>query len=80
MNRSNDPIRPNRRQTLGLFAATAAAIGVGALPHLAHAEQDDVLTEALVLRDPDIPPAGNANGDIWRAMRIGRASCRERVS
>ena len=27
-------------------------------------ERRDVLTEALVLRDPDIPVAGNPNGDI----------------
>jgi len=27
-------------------------------------QRDDVLTEALVLRDPEIPVAGNATGDI----------------
>jgi protein-disulfide isomerase len=37
-------------------AATARARGQG--------DGDNVLTEALVLRDPDIPVAGNADGDI----------------
>ncbi len=43
------------------------AIGAGALmlaPHSALAQGATVLTEALVLRDPDIPVAGNADGDI----------------
>jgi protein-disulfide isomerase len=31
---------------------------------LAQGDGDNVLTEALVLRDPDIPVAGNATGDI----------------
>ena len=49
-----------RREVLG-------AIGAGALmlaPHSALAQGETVLTEALVLRDPDIPVAGNADGDI----------------
>ena len=54
----------NRRRALGLLglgAATAAFV-----PRLAVAEGDDdkVLTEALVLRDPDVPVTGNAAGDI----------------
>ena len=28
------------------------------------AQGDDVLTEALVLRDPDVPATGNLDGDI----------------
>ena len=67
MNRSFDlnlrNQRPSRRGALGLLAAGAAALGIEALPGSARAE-DDVLSEALVLRDQDIPVAGNAAGDI----------------
>ena len=62
MSHSIDPLRPTRRQTLGLFGGAAAALGTGVLS--ARAEGEDVLTEARVLRDPDIPVAGNASGDI----------------
>ena len=30
----------------------------------AFAQGDDVLTEALVLRDPEVPSTGNPDGDI----------------
>ena len=49
-----------RRQALGLLGA-GAALGLASRPALAH---DDVVTEALVLRDPDVPVIGNPNGDI----------------
>ena len=62
MNHSIDAIRPNRRQIVGLIGT--APVGLGALPRFARAESDDVLTEALVLRDPEIPAAENAAGDI----------------
>jgi protein-disulfide isomerase len=44
----------------------AGAVMLGLAPGSALAQSDDekVLTEALVLRDPDIPVAGNAAGDI----------------
>jgi protein-disulfide isomerase len=58
-----DPFQPNRRQTLSLFGG-AAALGITALSSPARAMEEEVLTEALVLRDPDIPVAGNASGDI----------------
>jgi protein-disulfide isomerase len=70
MTRSIDAARHSpgrtRRDALGLFVAGAAMLGIGAAPGSAFAEGDDetVLTEALVLRDPDIPVAGNPNGDI----------------
>lgn len=48
-----------RRQALGLFGA---ALLVGARP--AQAQTDDVLNEAAVLRDPEIPVGGNPAGDI----------------
>jgi protein-disulfide isomerase len=61
-----DPARPShaptRRETLGLLGVSAAALGIA--PGVALGQGDNVLTEALVLRDPDIPVAGNANGDI----------------
>src|SRR6195952_3913681 len=55
----------SRREALGLFGGGAAAFGAGIMPRSALAQDDDkVLTEALVLRDPDIPAAGNIDGDI----------------
>jgi protein-disulfide isomerase len=59
-----DPIQLNRRGLLGSLGASAAALGVIALSAPARAQGEEVLTEALVLRDPDIPVAGNAAGDI----------------
>jgi protein-disulfide isomerase len=54
-----------RRETLGLLGAGAALLGAAAMPRLALAQGDEtILTEALVLRDPEIPAAGNVDGDI----------------
>jgi protein-disulfide isomerase len=54
---------PTRRQVLGGLATGAGILG--AAPHAALAHDDDkVLTEALVLRDPEVPVIGNPNGDI----------------
>lgn len=53
---------PTRRQALGLLGAGGLAFA--ARPSLAHDGEDKVLTEALVLRDPDVPVIGNINGDI----------------
>ena len=53
---------PNRRQALGLLGA-GVALGMDAIPS-ARAAEEDVLSEALVLRDPGIPAAGNSAGDI----------------
>jgi protein-disulfide isomerase len=56
---------PNRRQALGLLGVGAAALGLAPRAGLAHDNHDDtVLTEALVLRDPDVPVIGNPKGDI----------------
>ncbi|MFL6837882.1 MAG: DsbA family protein [Bradyrhizobium sp.] len=64
MNQSSRTGRANpgrtRREALGLFGAGAILLGAGT----ARAEEEKVLTEALVLRDPDIPAAGNPDGDI----------------
>jgi protein-disulfide isomerase len=57
-----DPIRLNRRRLLGSLGVSA--LGISALCAPAHAESEEVLTEALVLRDPDIPVTGNTGGDI----------------
>jgi protein-disulfide isomerase len=54
-----------RRETLGLFGVGAALLGAAAMPRSALAQGDEtILTEALVLRDPEIPAAGNVDGDI----------------
>jgi protein-disulfide isomerase len=68
MTKSIDPARPyqthTRRAALGLLGTGAAMLGISIAPGPALAQGDNVLTEALVLRDPDIPVAGNAGGDI----------------
>ncbi len=58
-------LRRTRRETLRLLGASAM-LGLGVAPGSALAQSNDetVLTEALVLRDPDIPGTGNAEGDI----------------
>jgi protein-disulfide isomerase len=68
MTRSIDAARPGtgrtRRDALGLIGASAM-LGIGIAPSPAFAQDDEtVLTEALVLRDPDAPVAGNADGDV----------------
>jgi len=69
MNQQNKPAGTHpyrsRREALGLLGAGATLLGTASLPRSAFAQDDDaVLTEALVLRDPDIPAAGNPDGDI----------------
>ncbi|MGN1287403.1 MAG: DsbA family protein [Bradyrhizobium sp.] len=49
-----------RRDALGLIGAGIALLAASG----ARAEDDKVLTEEQVLRDPDIPVIGNAKGDI----------------
>ncbi len=66
MTRSIDPARPSRREALSAVGAGAIMLGVGFRTGsaLAQVNDDEVLTEAKVLRDPDIPVAGNVDGDI----------------
>jgi protein-disulfide isomerase len=68
MNRSNNPgganSRRTRREALGLLGVGAALLGAGATSRSALAQGDRVLTEALVLRDPDVPSTGNPDGDV----------------
>ena len=58
----------SRRQVLLGAGALAVGLGngIGLAPRQARAEADpeNVLTEALVLRDPEIPVAGNPDGDV----------------
>ena len=55
----------SRRESLGLLGLGAAMLGMEiASTGPVLGQRDDVLTEALVLRDPEIPVAGNATGDI----------------
>ena len=65
MTKSIDPAF-TRRETLRAFGTGAVMLGLDIVPGSAQAQGSDetVLTEALVLRDPDIPVAGNADGDI----------------
>ena len=55
---------PDRRQALGLIGAGAAMLGATTDSARAHADDEKVLTEALVLRDPEVPVIGNPAGDI----------------
>ena len=68
MNRSIDRAlqvrRRTRREALGLLGAGALFLGVAPGSALGQGDDETVLTEALVLRDPDIPAAGNIDGDI----------------
>jgi len=52
-----------RRHALGLIGAGGLLIG-GLRHALAAVDDDNVLAEAAVLRDPAIPVAGNPDGDI----------------
>jgi protein-disulfide isomerase len=56
--------RPTRREALGLLGAGAAMLASAPDLVFAQSNEETVLTEALVLRDPEIPVAGNAAGDI----------------
>jgi protein-disulfide isomerase len=53
-----------RRDALGLLGAGAAGLAAVTVQRSAWAQRADVLSEALVLRDPEIPVAGNAAGDV----------------
>ncbi len=63
-----DPLNPRRtrRETLRALGAGAVVLGMDFAPGsaLGQGSEETVLTEALVLRDPDIPAAGNVDGDI----------------
>jgi protein-disulfide isomerase len=58
-------LAPTRRAALMLIGVSALS-AAGIAPRLARAATDDdtILTEAAVLRDPDVPVTGNLEGDI----------------
>jgi protein-disulfide isomerase len=60
------PLTTTRRGALGLLGGVALLLGDRRHASAATGEtpNDDVLNESAVLRDPDIPVAGNAKGDI----------------
>jgi protein-disulfide isomerase len=55
-----------RREAFRLLGASVVMLGMDIAPGSAAQDdgEEEVLTEALVLRDPDIPAAGNVDGDI----------------
>jgi protein-disulfide isomerase len=59
--------KPTRRGALGMLGLGAVMLGLDIAPGSALGQgdaSDNVLTESAVLRDPEIPVAGNAEGDI----------------
>ncbi|MFH1340437.1 MAG: DsbA family protein [Pseudomonadota bacterium] len=57
-------IERTRREALRVLGGGALLLGAGVAPHPALAQDEKVLTEALVLRDPEIPVVGNPDGDV----------------
>jgi protein-disulfide isomerase len=58
---------PTRREALGVLGLGAVMFGIDIAPGSALGQSDasdNVLTESAVLRDPEIPVAGNPDGDI----------------
>src|SRR6195952_4128469 len=56
-----------RREALGMLGLGTVMLGLDIAPGSARGQSDavdNVLTESAVLRDPEIPVAGNADGDI----------------
>ncbi|WP_375414191.1 DsbA family protein [uncultured Bradyrhizobium sp.] len=60
------PASPTRREMLGVMGLGAVMLGIDIAPGSALGKEDggNVLNESAVLRDPDIPAAGNVDGDI----------------
>jgi len=66
-NQSRQFAKPTRREALGMLGLGAAMLGLDIAPTLALGQgdpADNVLTEGAVLRDPEIPVTGNADGDV----------------
>jgi protein-disulfide isomerase len=66
-NRNRQLAKPTRREALGMLGLGVVMLGLDIAPGSALGQSDtadNVLTESAVLRDPDIPVAGNADGDI----------------
>jgi protein-disulfide isomerase len=66
-NQTRQLAKPTRREALGMLGLGTVMLGLDIAPGSALGQSDasdNVLTESAVLRDPDIPVAGNADGDI----------------
>ena len=53
-----------RREALGVLGAGASVLAFDPTSAFGQNNKETVLTEALVLRDPDIPATGNVDGDV----------------
>jgi protein-disulfide isomerase len=53
-----------RRRALGLVGVAGLMLGLAPVAAVGQFNDDHVLNEAAVLRDPEIPVAGNPDGDI----------------
>jgi protein-disulfide isomerase len=56
--------RSTRRDALGLIGAVAVAFGIAPAFAATTGGEDEVLSESAVLRDAEIPVAGNPEGDV----------------
>jgi protein-disulfide isomerase len=66
-NQTRQHAKPTRREALRVLGLGTVMLGLDIAPGSALGQSDasdNVLTESAVLRDPDIPVAGNADGDI----------------
>jgi protein-disulfide isomerase len=66
-NQSRQLAKPTRREALGMLGLGSVMLGLDIAPGSALGQSDatdNVLTESAVLRDPEIPVAGNPDGDI----------------
>ena len=66
-NQNRQLAKTTRREALGMLGLGAVMLGLDIAPGSALGQSDasdNVLTESAVLRDPDIPVAGNPDGDI----------------
>jgi protein-disulfide isomerase len=66
-NRHRRLANATRREALGMLGLGTVMLGLDIAPGSARGQSDavdNVLTESAVLRDPEIPVAGNADGDI----------------
>ena len=54
----------SRREALALLGLGSGALGLVSRPAWAEGDPEQELTEAQVLRDPDIPVVGNPDGDV----------------
>src|SRR6195952_5163884 len=66
-NQNRGLAKPTRREALRVLGLGSVILGVDIVPGSARGQSDtadNVLSEGAVLRDPEIPSAGNPDGDI----------------